>query len=276
MKLGSRLVPVVVCSAAMLALLTPLAAAQNVPDLSGYWSHNVSHFMAPDSGPGPVVALPGESFLYRADRARGLPGVDYWAGDFRNPILQPWAAEAVKAHGDSGRATGNAQDELLQMCKMVGVPHVLLLREALVFLQETSTVTMLYQRDQQVRRVAMGAQHPANVPLTPYGHSVGWYEGDTLVVDTVGLKNMGAIDYYGTPHTDRLHVVERYRVVDDGRVLEARFTIDDSGAFTTTWTGIQRYNRARQTAMDEIRCAENNKDAKNREFPIPRDDTPDF
>ncbi len=252
------------------------ASAQGVPDLSGYWAHNVSHFTAPESGPGPVVALPGESFLYRADRARGLPGVNYWAGDFHNPILQPWTAAAVKAHGDLGRSTGNAQDELFQMCTMVGPPHILLLREALIFLQEKAMVTLVYQRDQQMRRVYLNEKHPANLAPTPLGHSIGWYEGDTLVVDTVALKSAGAIDYYGTPRSPQLHLVERYRVVDEGRVVEARVTIDDPVAFTMPWVAIQRYNRTRQIGMEEIRCAENNKDAKNVEYPIPRDTTPDF
>jgi hypothetical protein len=247
-----------------------------VPDLGGFWRHNVSHFSEPGSGPGPVTNFPGKPFLYRQDRARGLTGISVWVGDYTNPILQPWAAEAVKAHGDEGLATGEALPELLQFCLQVGVPHILLLRDAVTFLQEPDMVTIAYQRDQQVRRVYLNAEHPDHWDATPYGHSIGWYEGDTLVVDTVGMTNVGPIDYYGTPHTDALHVIEHYRVIDGGENLEVEFTVDDPGAFTMPWNAVQRYARSPQADFGEIRCSENPRDIFGGEDPIPMDLTPDF
>jgi hypothetical protein len=251
-------------------------AAPAVPDLSGYWSHNISHYSQPDSGPGPVENLPGHRHLYQQDLNRGLEGTRLWVGDYRSPILQPWAAERVKARGDGELARNESDWQPLQLCKLVGVPHILLLREPLVFLQQPDMITMIYQRDQQVRRVYLNQQHPKDPKPAPYGHSVGHYEGDTLVIDTVGMTAEDIIDYYGTPATKAMHVVERYRIVDNGRTLEVRFTVEDPGVFTTAWSGIQRYRRVNPDGWEEIRCAENPKDIDGSEYPIPRDDTPDF
>ena len=250
---------------------------QNVPSFAGYWAHNVSHYSLPEEGPGPVTHFTGRPFLYRQDRARGLTGLEIWVGDYTNPILQEWTAEAVKAHGDEGLATGDPLPELLQFCLLVGVPHILLLREAVMFLQEPEMVTIAYQRDHQVRRIYLNEENPDDIARSPYGHSVGWYEGDTFVVDTVGMINVGTIDYYGTPHTDQLHIIERYRIVDGGETLEVRFTADDPGAFTMPWTAIQRYARvAGQTVLGEVRCAENTRKVMGGEADVPMDHTPDF
>ena len=273
-----------VAAACAIALSMP-AAAQNsaeaghkaVPDFSGYWAHNISHYDPPASGPGPVKNYPGQQHLYQQDMNKGLPGTRLWIGDYRSPILQPWAAERVKARGDGEIARGESDWQPLQLCKLVGVPHIMLLREPLVFLQQPEMITLIYQRDQQVRRVFMNQQHPANLKPTPYGHSVGHYEGDVLVIDTVAMTADDIIDYFGTPATRALHVVERYRVVNNGTALEVQFTVEDPGVFTTAWSGIQRYRRVNPAGgWEEIRCAENPKDVDGSEYPIPRDDTPDF
>jgi hypothetical protein len=109
----------------------------------------------------------------------------------------------------------------------------------------------------------MNEPHPAKVTPSWYGDSVGHYEGDTLVIDTVGTKTdrpFGMIDFYGTPYTRALHVVERYRIIDyeyakegldrdarenwrpagparsTGKHLQLHFTVEDEGVFTTPWT----------------------------------------
>ena len=87
-------------------------------------------------------------------------------------------------------------------------------------LQEPDKITILYSNpDHEVRQVRMNRSHPAKVTPSWYGDSVGHYEGDTLVIDTVGIKNLrpsAMADVYGTPATtEALYVVERYRLVDD-------------------------------------------------------------
>jgi len=255
----------------------PQTAAQtSVPDLSGWWQHNVSHLEDPEEGEGPVSHYPGMRHLYGADRGQGLPGTDLWVGNYEDPLLQPWAAETVKARGDKEQEMGQSDWQLLQLCMLVGTPHILLLRDPVEILQAPDQVTFFYHRDQQVRHVYMNAQHPEHIEPSPYGHSIGWYEDDALVVDTVGQTVVGPIDYYGTPHTEQIHVVERYRMIEDGAALETRVTVDDPGTFTAPWTGVQRYDRSRRTEWEEIRCAENPKDIDGGEYPIPTDETPDF
>ena len=120
--------------------------------------------------------------------------------------------------------------------------------------------------DHQSRIVHLNRGHSADVEPSWYGESVGHYEGDTLVVDTIGLNGKTWIDQLGTPHTDRLHVVERYRITEGGRTLEANFTVEDPGAFNWPWSGVVRYTRADPsvTKIGEEVCAENNIG-----FPIP-------
>ena len=111
-----------------------------------------------------------------------------------------------------------------------------------------------------------------------FGESIGHYEnGDTLVVDTIGLNTRTFVDSFRTPHTEQLHVVERFRIVDGGKALEVNVHVEDSGAFTMPWNAMQRYRRVEQGPMREAVCAENNAKFFNYEVePIPQSDKPDF
>jgi len=97
-----------------------------------------------------------------------------------------------------------------------------------------------------------------------------------LVIDTIVLSTRTFVDNYLTPHTDRLHVVERFRMVNDGKTLEVNVHVEDPGAFTTPWDAIQRYRRA-EAPMMEVVCAENNGDVFHQDLdPMPQADKPDF
>ena len=102
---------------------------------------------------------------------------------------------------------------------------------------------MIYSGDEQVRHVYLDVPHSANPKPSWYGESVGHYEGDTLVIDTIGLNDKTFIDNFRTPHTEKLHVVERFRLVDGGKVMQVNITFDDPDAFYQSWSGIQRYRR---------------------------------
>src|SRR5437867_1771328 len=117
---------------------------------------------------------------------------------------------------------------------------------ALYFLQTPKEVRIISPSNQQVRRVAMDVPHSANPKPSWYGESVGHYEGDTLVVDTIGLSAKAVLDVYRTPHTEKLHVVERWRMIDGDKMMEATFTVDDPDAFYQTWSGMRRYRRAQR------------------------------
>ena len=84
------------------------------------------------------------------------------------------------------------------------------------------------------------------------------------------------MDSYLTPHTEQLHVVERYKLTDGGKMIEVLMTIDDPGAFTTPWSAMQRFRRVARQWSEDI-CAENNVDFLQYEVaPLPQTDRPDF
>lgn len=232
------------------AMADPEGPLTQRPDFSGLWDRgNESWF---HEVPGDNMGKP---------LVRKSPSVEQEAGDYNNPILQPWAREIVRA---------NAEKELnLEYvptahgsCQPSGVPEVLNLREPVQLLQESNKVTIIYQRDHQIREVYLDRQHSVHPAPSWYGESIGHYEGDTLVIDTIGqaVKPLSIVDGFGTPHTGDLHVVERYRIVQDarGKGLEVVFRVDDPGAFTMPWSGMVVYRPAR-SKWEEIVCAENNR-----------------
>jgi hypothetical protein len=140
---------------------------------------------------------------------------------------------------------------------------------------------MTWGQDFQLRRVYLNQKHSANPTPSWYGESVGHYEnGDTLVVDTIGLNDKTYVDNYRTPHTTQLHVVERFQIVDGGNALDVKVRVEDPGAFTMPWNAVQHYRRDQrpgEVPLHEMVCAENNEDHFNQGLvPIPRADKPDF
>ncbi|MEY4880284.1 MAG: hypothetical protein RJB62_1753 [Pseudomonadota bacterium] len=242
------------------------AQDQPVPDFSGYWARAENPegrmFHPMPTGPSPVMVVPD---------ANGFS-----IGDHTNPILQPHAAEAVLAHGNEGRA-GNVLLPAWSLCWPSGVPLVVNMAEPVQFLQSADHITILYQRDMQVRRIHLNAEHPDDLQPIWYGDSVGHYEGrNTLVVDTVGQNNRALIDRFGTPRSESLHVVERYTINEDRSELRVEFTVTDPETFTTPWSAHVTYRPVAPEFGERI-CAENNKDPDGGEFPIPKDEgAPDF
>jgi hypothetical protein len=157
-------------------------------------------------------------------------------------------------------------------CMPAGVPGFHLYGfQPLYFVQTPKQVIMIYSNDQQVRHVYLDVPHSANPKPSWYGESVGRYEADTLVVDTIGLNDKTFVDNFRTPHTEKLHVVERFKLVDGGTAMQVNITFDDPDAFNAPWSVMQRYDRIQQP-MDEEICAENNLQF----FAIPVASKPDF
>src|SRR5439155_5476937 len=111
------------------------------------------------------------------------------------------------------------------------------------FIQTPKVVVMILSSKQEVRRIHLTDKHSTNVKSSWYGESIGRYEGDTLVVDTIGIDERTLVDGFGTPHTKQLHVIERFRLIEDGQVLEANVHVEDPGAFTMPWDAIQRFRQ---------------------------------
>jgi hypothetical protein len=259
----------------------PLGAAPSsaIPDFSTnrLWvlMNGTAYFRAPgDTGPGPIMQKGAE---YKHDEVPRL-------ADTSNPILKPWAKKLMDINNQRVLA-GGIPFYTTSRCWPGGVPGLLLYPgEPVQFVQTPKEVWILYQRDQQVRRIYLNVPHSEHPKFSVYGESVGHYEnGDTLVVDTVGLDDSTPIDRFRTPHTKQLHVVERFRLHNDAKNIEVVFEVEDSGAFTMPWKGkvdFERGRGARSGKWDESICADNPvdyfADKRADAVPIPHADRADF
>jgi hypothetical protein len=288
-------------------------SAASIPDFSRVWNHPAfPWFEPPASGPGPITNLsrwpeqrPGGAAGSAALPASkvGISNYDQLVGDYKSPILQPWAAAVVKRFGEMSLA-GITFPNPSNQCWPFPMPFIYKQAQMLM-IQQPDRITMLYSGGYEVRRVRLNESHRS--PLTPswYGDSVGHYEGDTLVIDTVGVKTdrpHAMIDLFGTPYTDKLHVVERYRLRDydevkdaldrnkkenwlfngdvfgrhRGKFLQAHLTIEDAGVFTTPWTATLTYVPGGDQISEGV-CAENPREYyNNKDSDVPRAGKPDF
>lgn len=233
------------------------------------WHEAGGDFLQPPSGPGPVTNDP--RYPYRFGRT-------YPIADITNPILQPWAAEQMRKTNEAILAGGVAFRPR-ERCLPGGVPEFVIYArvEPFYFLQTPKEVTIINSGGPEIRRVYLNVPHSANVKPSWYGESIGHYEnGDTLVVDTIGVSTKSFVDNFRTPHTEKLHVVERFKMGADRKSMEDFITVDDPGAFTTVWSAIQRFNIEERPLTESV-CAENNADFFNyKVVPMPQADRPDF
>jgi hypothetical protein len=197
--------------------------------------------------------------------------------NLNNSNLTDFAKTELKKSNDMV-LSGFAMYARESRCWMSGTPTYLLNPAQPTFiLQEPKKITMMWQMDQQIRHIYMDVPHSTNPKPSWYGESVGHYEGDTLVVDTIGLNDKTFIDNYRTPHTERLHVVERFKLIEGGKTLQVSIEVDDAGAFTMPWRAVQRFMRYDDGPMRPSACAENNTDFFHYEVtPIPQAGKPDF
>jgi hypothetical protein len=291
-------------------------SAASFPDFSRVWTHPAfPWFEPPASGPGPVTnksrwpqrPIGASGTLALPPLPPGVEGVsdyDQLVGDYANPILQPWAAEVVKKFGEMSLA-GITFPNPSNQCWPSPMPFIYKLGTIQV-MQQPDRITILYGGyNNEVRRVRLNEPHLSPLKPSWYGDSVGHYEGDTLVIDTVAIKTdrkYGMIDLFGTPYTDKLHIVERYRLRDydevkdalernkqenwllngdvwsrhrSNKFLQLHVTIEDEGVFATPWTATLTYAPGEQVA--ESACAENpNEYYNHRESDIPKAEKPDF
>jgi len=197
--------------------------------------------------------------------------------DLNNPNLTDFAKTELKKANDMV-LSGFAMYARESRCWMTGTPVYLLNpAQPTFFLHEPKKITMLWQMDQQVRHIYMDVPHSAHPKPSWYGESIGHWEGDTLVVDTIGQNTKTFIDNYRTPHSDRLHVVERFHLTDGGKGLQADVTIEDPVALKQPWHLVHRWRKVEGTVI-ESRCADGemvNPFGQNAE-PIPTSVKPDF
>jgi hypothetical protein len=275
-RLGVVLMAVIAASAVGSALgQTGAPSARSAPDFSGIWAHPALGFGPALKGPGPLTNL--------SRLPTGTGNNARLVGDYNNPILKPYAAEIVRRRGEVS-ISGKIFPDPDALCLQQPVPYIFWNFDVQL-LQEKDKVTIVYQHDNDYRHVWLNQGHPADLKPSPHGHSVGHYENDTLVVDTVGIAAgpYTMIDRLGTPYTESIHVVERYRLIENdaakaalalaekewprvgagldanykGKGVQLEFIVEDEGVFTMPWSATVTYLRAARTEWEERICAEN-------------------
>jgi hypothetical protein len=214
------------------------------PDPSVGWYAYNRLFIPPASGPGPVVQDPARPYVSNDEfRVTGRQPTQRVA-DLNNPILQPWARDVLRKHNELA-LSGKPAPSQTASCWPKGVTDFLLspMTQPMYFIQGPKEVVMILTSFNDVRHVHLTDKHSQNVKPSWYGESIGHYDGDTLVVDTIGIDERTWMDGFGTPHTKQLHVVERFHLNENGAVLEANVHVEDPGAFTMPWNAVQRFRQ---------------------------------
>lgn len=203
-------------------------AADGKPDLSGFW-------------------MPAESVKYLLNLAADMKPEEI--------PLQPWAAEVYKE-----RIETNGKDHPGVRCLPSGIPEKLNIPDGLKVVQTPDLVVFLYESRTIYRQVFLdGRPLPKNAQPTWMGYSVGHWEGDTLVVETIGQNGKTWLDMKGLPGTESLKVIERYSRPSIGRI-NIDVTIDDPKAYTKPWSVKLAWRLVPDTDLIESICEENNRD----------------
>ncbi len=283
-----------ICAWALTGLAIP-ASSSPIPDFSGMWRHQ--------SLPGFEPLASGPTSLRNLSRANGVSNYDQLVGDYTNPILKPATAAVVRKFGELSKA-GITYPSPANQCWPEPVPFIFK-TFGMEMLQEPDQITFLYDEGPDVRRVRLNQSHPSGASPSWYGDSVGHYEGDTLVIDTIATRTdrpYAMVDLFGTPFTKALHVVERYRLIDydaaqdglrrdagenrriagdldpnfRGKFLQVVFTVEDEGVFTTPWSATITYRPGSEPFAESI-CAENSHEYyNNADSNVPKTNKADF
>lgn len=231
-------------------------------------------FLPPASGFGPVISELGHPYVPNGEGKQQTNRI----ADLANPILQPWVIQQMaKTNADvwAGKIPFIARER----CWPTGVPGWLVFAHAagMYVVQTDREILLIQELDQQVRHIYMNVAHSKNPKPSWYGESVGHFEGGELVVDTVGMNNKSFVDNYRTPHSDKIHVVERFKMVDGGKAPQVTATVDDPGAYNMPWSAVQRWKRGPERTILEQVCAENSEEFYAYSVvPMPQSAKPDF
>jgi hypothetical protein len=211
--------------------LTALHADASQPDISGLWVVTGQFYFAPDK------ALPKLQGIYK----------DLYAK----------RTDAFKA--------GIAVDDVTADCLPAGMPHLLIVPYPFEVMQTPGRVTFLYEYDSVVRRVPVDGKTKVKQDpdlVSYHGDSYGHWEGDTLVVETVNVREDTQLDFSGLPHSDQLQITEHLRR-KDATMLENRITLTDPKAYAEPFTVTRNYRLQPKWKISEYVCEENNRNTRN-------------
>ena len=268
----------IVCSAS--AMFVPLAAAapaERIPDFSSAanvaWQSRSPTGLDPSpTGPQPVGPDPA---IFPQERPYDMD-TSFPVLDVTNPHLLPWVAERLKTQNQRV-LSGQPLHATTSSCWPHGLPAYMRYNGPTFIIQSANEVVIIKNQSSEVRRIALNKPHSLHPQLSWYGESVGHYEnGDTLVIDTVGLTDRTYVDLFRTPHTVALHVIERWKLSADGRAIDLQVRVEDPGAFRAPYQVTKHYTKV-GTPWLEAACAENPLGPVYQGLdPIPQTEKPDF
>jgi len=271
------------------------AAAQTSGTIPDFFSGNASWrtrggeiFIPVPGAPAPTGNDTTHPYIHNVDAQRLGVQPTFRISDLTNPNIKQWAKDLMKKDNEEVLA-GKIAYTPGSSCKPYGVPAIWNSGGPFLFVQTPSEVLIINQGEQFGRHVYMNVPHSTNLKPSYYGESVGHYEGDTLVIDTVGMNAKTFADNFRTPHTEKLHVVERLRRIEGGKILEVQVTADDPDTFVQPWQGTRRYNLGKPIDRGEAEpghlgvaesvCQEGNLTARNlksADYNVPVADKADF
>ena len=202
------------------------------------------------------------------------PGQGIYATPSKDaPPMTPWAKarydEAKPGYGPKAQAGGN--DPILR-CYPAGIPRILFFPQPFEIVQTPDRTFMFFEREHEFRQIwTDGRAHPKDLEPTWMGDSIGKWDGDTFVVDTVGFNDKSWLDFYGDPHSDDMHLIERYKRADDN-TLTLQLIVEDPKAYTKTWVGDTKSYKAlkgNKAYMEELPCIADEEDAFTNRIRIP-------
>jgi hypothetical protein len=261
------------------ATLGLLAMAAILPAVSAEGAKDAIPNFNPDGETGWAADRPASDDFLPHDKSAGPGPVE---SDPAHPYTpngqgQPTVAQMKKTNDDvlAGKVPFIARER----CYPGGVPGFDIYNrgQPVHMIQTKNEVVMINELYASTRRIYLNVPHSANPKPSWYGESIGHYEGDTLVVDTIGFNDKTFVDNYRTPHTTQLHVIERFRMINDGKSMEVNIRVEDPGAFNMPWTARSTWRRVHPGMLIEDLCEPNNVFYFGYDVvPLPTAETADF
>ena len=215
------------------------------PNWTGFWI-TPNGLLDVYRGPGGLVGQP-PGLNTRSNRPAGIP-----------PLKEPWETRYEEALRQS--AAGELPDPVAA-CYPPGMPRMMVMIYGMEILQTPNIISITSEWGPASRRIWMGLdEHPPLDELDPtyMGHTIGRWDGDTLVIDTVGVREDVPLDFGQLPHSSRLRIIERFTQVKPG-VLVNEITVEDPEVFEGPWTYSYVYVHRPEFRLQEFVCLENNR-----------------
>jgi hypothetical protein len=214
------------------------AGTFNPHDLSGYWEF--------------FNNTPGQG-IYATPSKDGPPG------------FTPWGKAQFEANKPSyGPRTVQLDNDPIQKCRPTGIPRVMFYPQPFEIVQDPARTFFFFEREHAWRGVwTDGRGHTQDPDPTFMGESIGKWDGDTFVVDSIGFNDRPWLDFYGYPRSDALHLIERFKRVN-ANTMSWQFTVDDPKAYTGKWESdikLFKLLTGKRAVMDELFCVSEDEEA---------------